>query len=173
MEQIFAYISNHLDTALVSFVAILLAWDRWRSGSGNLRKEIAADYKERNAQLEAKLKENADAITATNLEVAKLTGIIQEKDKHIDSLTKILQGRNPELLELLKEIKEGNNSVHKFMEEVYDFMKKSNEELGYQTEILEKSQQREKKIDRASKKHTGVPLRLPNGGSKKKITKVK
>lgn len=169
MEALFNIIASHLDTIIVAVIALALGWDKYISGSSNLRKEIAADYKERNAQLEARLKENHDAITATNLEVARLSGVIQEKDKHIESLTKILQGRNPELLELLKEIKEGNNVVHKFLEEVYEFMKKSNEELGYQTELLESSKKRNQKIDKASKEHKGVPVRLPlNGKSKKK-----
>lgn len=80
MQEFFTTIFNHLDTIIVTVIAVALGWDKYISGSSNIRKEIAADYKERNSQLEGKLKENADAIHQTNLEVARLSGVIQEKD---------------------------------------------------------------------------------------------
>jgi chromosome segregation ATPase len=166
---IFDFIFSHLDTIGIIVVGSVLIFQRYSSGSSALRKEINDEYKERNAQLEARIQANLDEIQKTNIEVAKLTGIIQEKDKHIESLTKILQGRNPEMIELLKEIKEGNNTVQEFMKTMYTLIDRSNQELGYQTEILEKSQERNKRIDVASSAHKGNVLRTPAA----KITRIK
>lgn len=171
MDGFFTNIANHLDTIIVAVIALVLGWDRWRSGSSNLRKEINAEYKERNSQLEDKLKECLDQIHATNLVVAELRGTINEKDKHIDSLTKILQGRNPEMMELLKEIREGNAAIQEFIKTTYTLLQKSSEELGYQTELLEKSGERNQKIDKASKEKVGVPVRIPLNGKKIKSKK--
>lgn len=162
-------IVGHGDTILVALIAVVLGWDRFRSGTSNLRKEIAEDYKERNSQLEEKIQANMDEIQKTNIEVARLTGIIQEKDKHIESLTKILQGRNPEMMDILKELKDGNFEIQKFIMTSYDLLKKSSEELGYQTEILENSKLRDEKIDKASSKHVGDPIRVPRNIKRKVI----
>ena len=167
MLPFFENLANHLDTIIVGLVALALGYDRWRSGSGNLRKEIAADYKERNAQLEEKIQSNQEEIQKTNLEVARLSGVIQEKDKHIESLTKILQGRNPEMIEVLREIKEGNKTIQDFIKTTYELLKKSSEELGYQTELLEQGKERNQAIDKASTTHVGAPVRVPLKRKKK------
>lgn len=152
------WLSQHFDTVGILIVGIALVYQRWSSGSSGLRKEINEEYKERNKQLEDKVKECLDKIHATDIVVAELRGIINEKDKHIDSLTKILQGRNPEMMELLKEIKTSNQNIQDFMKTIYQVL---NDELKYQTEILEQSKEREEKIDRASAEHTGEPTRVP------------
>lgn len=162
------FISQNIEMIGIVVVGVILFFQRYLSGSESLRKKISDEYKERNAQLEAKIKASQDDIKVvqeeahkTNLEVARLNGVVTEKDKHIETLTKIIQDKNPETLKLLEEIKDGNAIVHKFMEQVFDYMKKANEELGYQTEILESSQKRDKDIDKASKSHSGSILRTP------------
>lgn len=172
MKDFLAYIVAHLDTLGIVLVGSILIYQKWAAGSSSLRKEINEEYKERNQQLENKLKECLDEIHKTNLVVAELRGIIQEKDKHIESLTKVLQGRNPEMIELLKEIKDGNHAIQEFMKTTYALIAKSNEELGYQTELLESSKDREQKIDDASKAHVGAPVRIPVNG-KRKIKRLK
>ena len=137
-------------------------------GAYGIRKEVYDDYKERNAQLEVKIKDNLDEIHKTNLEVAKLQAAVQEKDKHIGSLTKILQGRNPGMIKILKEIKDGNIAVQNFIKTTYELLDKASKELGYQTKILENSEERNKKIDKASKAHVGPVIRIPPNGKRKK-----
>lgn len=166
MTDLITTIVNHGDTIIVAIVAIVLGVKQLNSGDSALRKRIADEYKERNTQLEDKIKAVQTDIQKTNLEVAKLTGIIQEKDKHIESLTKILQGRNPEMVDLLNEIKNGNENIKDFMKSTYTLIEKVNSDMRYQTQILENSQEREKKIDTASKQHVGAILRTPNGDSK-------
>ena len=106
----------------------------FRSGSSELEKKTFASYKERNDQLEeiiprleAEVKRNAE-------QLAKLTGIVEEKDRHIKSLTEILQGRNPEVVDLLKEIKNLNTRIIDFMHQVNE---STVQVLNYQTTMLE------------------------------------
>lgn len=160
-----SFIIQHIDTIIVAVIAIILGVERLRSGNSTLRKEIAADYKERNEQLETRLKEFESQLQKTNLEVAKLQGIVDEKDKHIESLTKVLQGRNPEMLEILKEISTSNVKIKEFMATMYEVLTK---ELSKQTIMLEEDKVRSQKIEQASTEHKGVPLRIP---TKKKLKK--
>lgn len=120
----------HGDTIIIAIVAIILGWDRFKSGSSNLRKEIASDYKERNIQLNDRIKEVETHFHDVTKEVAELRGQLKEKDKHIESLTSLIQGRNPEMLAILTEIKG-------FMGEIQGWMKSSNKELVLQTSMLE------------------------------------
>lgn len=135
---------ENLDTIILAVVTLVLGWDRLRSGSSTIRKEIAEDYKERNKQLEDRLKEIEESSRNTNLQVAKLEGIVHEKDKHIESLTQILQGRNPEMVAILKEISDSNIEIKKFMETMYSVLKN---EMSLQTTLLVEDQQRAKRID--------------------------
>lgn len=160
-----SFIVEHIDTIIVTVIAIILGVERLRSGNYSLRKEIAADYKERNEQLETRLKEFESQLQKTNLEVAKLQGIVDEKDKHIESLTKVLQGRNPEMLEILKEISTSNVKIKEFMATMYEVL---TQELSKQTTMLEEDKVRSQKIEQASTEHKGVPLRIP---TKKKLKK--
>ena len=138
------FIMENLDTIILAVVTLVLGWDRLRSGSSTIRKEIAEDYKERNKQLEDRLKEIEESSRNTNLQVAKLEGIVHEKDKHIESLTQILQGRNPEMVAILKEISDSNIEIKKFMETMYSVLKN---EMSLQTTLLVEDQQRAKRID--------------------------
>lgn len=163
-----SFISEHLDTILVGAVALFLAVERFMSGSSGLKKEIAAEYKERNEQLEKKWKDADERITATNLIVAELKGTINEKDKHIDSLTKILQDKNPEVLNLLEKVSASNIKIQEFMMTMHKVL---TEELSVQTSMMREDHERAKKIDLATASHKGDPIRMPRSRSKAKKTK--
>lgn len=162
------YITQHAGTILV-FInslgiiagAIYLAYIRITSGGTDLRKQIAADYKERNDQLENKIKDLTLALNQTNIQIAELKGTLTEKDKHIKSLTEILQGRNPEVLNMLNELKDLNKSLIEFMKKAHESDTKV---LSYQTTILEQVQRRSQEIDEASIEHRGAPMRVPVDG---------
>jgi len=120
MNSLLTAIVTHGDTIVVGVVAIALGWDRFFSGTRTLRKEIAEDYRERNAQLEQKLKELSDNLNRTNIEMAGFKATIIEKDKRIAELREDLQLRNPNMLETLKEIRDSNKRIKEFMEMMHN-----------------------------------------------------
>jgi len=134
-------------------VVIFLAWKEYRSGSSALRKDINSDYIERNQQLEEKLKIFELKLHEVSIQMVKLEATIIEKDKHIDSLTKLIENRNPELIVVLTEIRE-------FMKSVKGLVDKNQIELVYQTELLDKQQLRADNIAKASANHTGDLTRI-------------
>lgn len=160
-------------------VGAWLVYEKFKNGSYNLRKEIVDDYKERNTQLEnqisglkqqiqeqtenfrTQLQKQSDdfknEIHTTSLQVAELKGLLIGKDKQIESLTLILQGRNPELTDILTEIKNLNLKIIEFMA---SSNKKTTEELKYQTEMLERGEERSEVIDKSSKTKDGDLLRI-------------
>ena len=162
---------------------IYLFFKERKSGISDIEKKTIEGYKERNNQLEGpggilpRLEQKIADITAdfdkkfseqkeyfqTKLSeqdriIAKLTGTVEEKDKHIKSLTDILQGKNPELVNLLNEIKVLNVQIVSFLQTSH---KETKDELLHQTDILKGGQIKNKKIDKASKDHKGVPVLVP------------
>jgi len=89
---------------------------QFRFGGRDVTKEVIATYKVRQDQLEALLKEAQERITQLGLDLATMQGQLLEKDKKLEEFTKIFQGKSPELVEILKEIK--------------DFMKKLSEQIN-------------------------------------------
>ncbi len=120
INAFFTAIIAHGDTIVVAIVAIILGWDRLKSGSSNLRKEITDDYKERNGQLEEKVTEMQKELTHVhnNQKQKKelddqmaLVKVEEEKKKDAqfselkgkyDSVIEILQGRNTEMDSVIK-----------------------------------------------------------------------
>jgi len=86
-------------------VNLYLGYQRIQLGGYAIRKEIFQDYKERNEQLEDKIKLLGDRMTDMALQLTKLETTIVEKDNHIASLTRLVENRNPQLIAVLEEIK--------------------------------------------------------------------
>lgn len=107
----------------------------FRSGSNDVEKKTFASYKERNEQLEQEIPRLHSEMKSLGEKLANLTGVVGEKDKHIKSLTEILQGRNPEVITILTDIKDLNNKIIEFMHQVDSSTKTI---LEYQTKMLEK-----------------------------------
>lgn len=116
--------------AAIAF-AIYAGVTKFQNNSGVLRKQINDDYKERNDQLNKRIVELQEGINLMGREVSEVRGQLIEKDKHIESLTNLIQGRNPEMLQVLQEIRD-------FMRDLHVTMSDSQKELTYQTGILEK-----------------------------------
>lgn len=176
---------SNLATIATGTVAIgTLLWtiyERRRSGAGTLRREIDEDNSIRRRQLEEqraelqllivesekkykeemlKLREkNAEDISKLHSELASLKATILEKEKHIISLTTILQGRNPEMVEILREIKEHLIDNRKYSVDMHSQNKKI---LDHQTSLLERGQTRSDSIDKASIDEQGKQMRVPN-----------
>lgn len=113
-----ADIINNIDTIGVVVIGLILAYQRFKTGSSSMRKEIAAEYKERNEQYKEDIAKLNDDITKYRLENATLLGKIEEILKHNKMLTELLQGKNPEMVQLLAEVKNTNVEMLKFMEKL-------------------------------------------------------
>lgn len=161
-------ISEYISTFGVIAVALFLVYKEHRSGNTTLNGQVLANYKTLDAQQKEKIKEQADAIAQyqrdmTEIKVSmskmkedfanqigQLQGEIASKDKHINELTQTILNRNPELEELLKEIRD-------FMENIYT-------QNTYQTGILEEARNRNAGIDKATAEETGHVLRKAENG---------
>jgi len=100
--------------------------------------EIISTYKIRQDQLELLLKEAAAQITQLRLDLATMRGQMVEKDIKLKEFTEIFQGKSPELVQILSEIR--------------DFMKR----LEKQGALNEK---RNNKIDDATDEGTGKVMK--------------
>lgn len=119
---------------------IYIVIKEFRSGSNDVEKKTLDAYKERNSQLEKEIPRLHADVKKNGEDIARLRGALDEKDKHIKSLTDILQDKNPEVLALLKEIRD-------FMHTFNDQTKKI---LDYQTEMIEGQIMRDTKVDKAN-----------------------
>lgn len=158
MEILISKITPIISSFGILGVAILLIYKEFRSGTSSLQKQITTEYKERNAQLDEKIKALEAESHANSLQIAELKGTLTAKDEQIEKLTAILQGRNPEIIKVLGEIKTLNQQIIAFMRDMHT---KTEKTLGYQTKILEKGSKRNEEIDKASKLHIGEPTRIP------------
>lgn len=155
-------ITNYLTPALLLAVIIWQFIQQIRSGNSSLVQKMLADYKERNNQLEGIIKNEREAseefkaemtkvVSDYKVEITRLQASNDAKDAHNKDLRELLQDKNPEVIAVLKEIR--------------DFMKTTNEQnstvLAYQTEILEEWKERSDKVDEASKMHRGDIMRVP------------
>ena len=113
------------------------------------------ESEERSAQKDKLLKdfqeETAKVISEYKLEITRLHTLNDVKDEHNKALTELLQDKNPDVLNVLKE--------------TLEFLKKTDEQnkkiLSYQTEILEDWRARSNAVDAASKLHKGDIMRVP------------
>lgn len=130
-------------------VVLYVTWKEYRSGSSDLAEKIKNEYRERNEQLDKKIKELQDDHHKHSVEIGKLQAVLEEKEKQIVKYETIFANRNPELTETLKEIRD-------FMKDLHTINKE-------QITILRDRQKRDKMIDNASKLHKGAPMMAPVG----------
>lgn len=98
---------------------------QWKLGAKGVSSEVIATYKEQVAQLKEELiaettgreqdrHDLKNEIQALGIKVATMQGQMLEKDKKLQEFTAIFQGKDPELKQILQEIR--------------DFMKKLSEQ---------------------------------------------
>jgi len=130
----------------VSMIANLyLGYQRIQLGGYAIRKEIFEDYKERNEQLEDKIKLLGDKMNDLAIQINRLEATLAEKDKQIANLTKIT---------------DSYKDIRAFLGNLEILARESKAELLYQTDILDKQVVRDENIEEASSKHTGDPVRI-------------
>jgi hypothetical protein len=126
-QTLFTAISSFGTVALIIFVLV----KEYRSNASSIEQKVSDGYKQRTEQLEQEVvRMRADfnaKFTEQTREIAKLSGVLEEKEKHINTLTKLIQGRNPEIMEILKKIEK---SLATNQTETTDI-------LNSQTEMLE------------------------------------
>lgn len=130
-------------------VGLYLVYKHFTSGGAKITRETLEAYKERNLQLDGDIKDLKNKFIEQGKEIAHLGGVISEKDKHIESLTKILQNRNPELERLLDAVRIGQESVTTYMKESIKQSKEVADVLKGHSTILQSIKLRNEKIDGA------------------------
>lgn len=158
--------SNLLQLTVPTLASLgALGWviyDKRVSGSVSLRSQIEEDHKIRRAQLEEQNKEVrgemqkerescANEIRSLNERMAGVEAANVEKDKTTTFLKEILQGRNPEMIQLLTDIKASHVSIIDFMKQMHTENRK---ELLYQSAMLEGSPLIKQSAKRVIKKVT-------------------
>lgn len=149
-------IATIISTASIVFVALVLGIKEWKSGSGKISNQVIANYEALDKQQKEIIAEKDKQILAFRDEmhaldksfterIAKLEGIVQEKNKQLENFTKILANRSPELENVLSDVKE--------------FMRVLTESTLFQNKILKKQQERDEIIDESTEHGTGKPLR--------------
>lgn len=159
-------ITEYISSFGVIAVAVYLVYKEYKSGNTNINSQVVNNYKVLDEQQKEKISEQEQAIAQYQKdfhdvkqamskmkeefanEIGKLQGQITAKDKHISDLQATILNRNPELENLLREIRD-------FMENIYN-------QNMHQTTILEKGQDRNQKIDEATIKDQGHVLRKLN-----------
>lgn len=81
-------------------------------GRSSVSAEVINTYEVQVKQLKEQIAEMREDIKSLTLKVGEQTGIIQEKDRQITQLQEILQNRNPELIEVLQEIRTFMKDLH-------------------------------------------------------------
>jgi len=126
-------------TAVTTLLVVaFLGFKEWRSGSKKITQEVIANYDTLDKQQKANIQECRDNLVGATkamheLEnrftgrISKLEGIVSEKDKQIQTLNQIATNRNPDLENVLKDIR--------------NFMKNINDLNVARTSILEKEHQ--------------------------------
>jgi len=144
-----AYISPIGTIIVITF----LAWKEYRSGTKMISSEVITNYEALDkqqksiiAEQEKKFNEEMHRIELSFTEkIAHLEGVVREKDTQLKTLTEILTNRNPELQNILIEVR--------------DFMKTLVDSTIFQNEVLSSVKRRDKEIDEHTEKGTGKPIR--------------
>lgn len=167
------FLTQHISSIGTVLLGLWFLYEKYVSGSTSLSTKIIGDYKTRCEQLEEKIKNDNQTfeedknkqrsvfdtfkkemeliVSNYKVEITKLQSSNAEKDKHNQTLKDLLLDKNPEVVTVLKDIRAFLESSDKSSKQVLD----------YQTLILEEIKERGKKIDAASREHTGDPALVP------------
>jgi chromosome segregation ATPase len=102
-----------ISLAGIGVLAFSMFYNNWRSGKDKVGTEVLALYKEQITALEADVLRGRDKghelgnqLQLLTLEVGKLQGEIAARDKQIAEYREIFQNRDPQLQEILREIRD-------------------------------------------------------------------
>lgn len=97
---------NHVDinTLALAVIGIMLGVYQWRSGTSKISSDTIDAYKSQVELYEKRLGDQTITINTMSSQLGELRGMIVAKDKQIDEMRKILENRNPELENILKQL---------------------------------------------------------------------
>jgi predicted ATP-grasp superfamily ATP-dependent carboligase len=90
---------------------------------------VGTSWRDYALQMKKDMEGFREELNKTNILVAELKGTLVEKDKHIASLTQILQNRNPDLMSVLSDIRT-------FMQQIHATTSENTKELHDQTRMM-------------------------------------
>lgn len=96
--------------------AALSGFFAWRNGAPQISSDVISTYKARLEQLEEERKGDQAEIKVMSAEINQLKGEGKGKDDRIASLEAILQGRNPEMIEFMRNTSMALKSIQEFFE---------------------------------------------------------
>lgn len=116
----------HIDinTLALVMVGIVLAYNQWRQGTSRISSETIEAYKSQVEIYEKRLGAQTEATNSQAAQIGELKGMIIAKDKQIDEMRKIIENRNPELEQVLKQLTTFMRSVDERLTEVREHQMK-------------------------------------------------
>lgn len=87
----------------------------WRKGGNQASAEVLAMYKARDELADKERIEMKEKISTMTGEIGKLKGILEEKNKRIDLLEAVVQGRNPEMVKFMQDLTKVSKESEAFM----------------------------------------------------------
>jgi hypothetical protein len=140
-------------------VIILLLVDKFWNGAGKIRQEVIDTYKERNKQLEDILIDHQKQINVQGQDIARLSGIVGEKDKMIKTLNDTILNRNPALEKTLRDNVETNKAIRQLLEDLKGQSTILARKTDEQTVMIKSQVKHEDRIDEDTELERGNVLR--------------
>lgn len=141
MDTFFPESLQILNTIGLVVLGILFVIKTARSQSSSIDASTIASLQAQVKAVQGEVDIYKKQVLDLTQQMGKQDGIIQTQKETIEKYEKILQNRNPELLEVLKEIRD-------FMQDLRDHNDFMVSEMKHQTEILDKNEERHIKLDK-------------------------
>ncbi len=141
--------SSHI-LSIVSFAGMVVMtiaffWTQWKTGSQGANKElntttqeVISTYKTQVEQYKEQIGQYRTDMHNLTLEIGKLRGIIEEKDKKNKELESLLLAQNPDVKNFYREAPLVLKDIKDFMIKMDAYFEKSTSELHQQTQLLKK-----------------------------------
>lgn len=130
-----------VNTLGLGFLAAMFIFKTWKNQNTTIDSETIASLSRQIEVFKGELVTYKQQMHDMTLKVGEQMGIIASQKETIEKYEKILQNRNPELTNILKEISE-------FMRKIDEKSTVTMKELGFQTGLLKKQEERSSKLDK-------------------------
>lgn len=114
MDTFFTHID--INTVIIALVAIVLGFQQLRTGSSAIYKNTLEAYKAQMEVMERSQKDQATTINTQSGQIGELKGRLTAKEAQIAEYKQMLENRDPQLQQILKQL--------------VDFMQKVDERLA-------------------------------------------
>lgn len=114
--QILSSIS--INTIILTVVGVILAIQQWQSGSSKINKETLSAYRDQVALNKETIKSLQDQVNVQAKEIGTLEGINKQKDNTVEEYKKLIQGRNPQIEDILKKVADFMEALDKRLQTI-------------------------------------------------------